>query len=118
MKKAILIERITKTLYLKDGLVLSLETAEEKLQHNIFGETKTMVEETEIDAFFYKNKKDVDLMFWNYMNEKKLNADNYYLIYLKLNKKLYHIKFKSASEKKRHFYYGDLTILCNLNIKI
>lgn len=83
MKKAILIERITKTLYLKDGLVLSLETAEEKLQHNIFGETKTMVEETEIDAFFYKNKKDVDLMFWNYMNERKLNSDNYYVIYLK-----------------------------------
>lgn len=30
-----------------------------------------------------------------------------------MNKKLYHIEFKSASENERHFYYGDLTILCN-----
>ena len=30
-----------------------------------------------------------------------------------MNKKLYHIEFKSASDNERHFYYGDLTILCN-----
>jgi len=83
MKKAILIERITKTLYFENGLLLNLITPSEKLQHTIFGETKVMIEETEIDTFFYKNKKDVELMFWNYMNEKKLNADNYYVIYLK-----------------------------------
>ena len=29
-----------------------------------------------------------------------------------MNKKLYHIEFKSASDNARHFYYGDLTILC------
>jgi hypothetical protein len=28
-------------------------------------------------------------------------------------KKIFHIEFKSASEKEKHFYYGDLTILCN-----
>lgn len=83
MKKAILIERITKTLYLKNGLVLNLENAQEKLQHSIFGETKTMIEETEIDTFFYKNKKDVELMFWNYVNQNNLNSENLYIIYLK-----------------------------------
>lgn len=30
-----------------------------------------------------------------------------------MNKKLYHIEFKSASYNEKHFYYGDLTILCN-----
>ena len=83
MKKAILIQRITKILYLKEGLVLSLETAEEKLQHSIFGETKTMIEETEIHSFFYKNKKEIELMFWNYVSENKLNSENLYIIYLK-----------------------------------
>ena len=28
-------------------------------------------------------------------------------------KKIFHIEFKSASEIEKHFYYGDLTILCN-----
>ena len=83
MKKAILIERVTKTLYLKDGLVISLENAQEKLHHSIFGETKTMIEETEITSFFYKNKKDVNLMFWNYVEQNNLNSENLYIIYLK-----------------------------------
>ena len=30
-----------------------------------------------------------------------------------MNKKLCHIEFKSASDNDKHFYYGDLTILCN-----
>ena len=30
-----------------------------------------------------------------------------------MNKKLYHIEFKSVSHYRNHFYYGDLTILCN-----
>ena len=30
-----------------------------------------------------------------------------------MNKKLYHIEFKSASDNEKHFYYGDLTILCS-----
>ena len=30
-----------------------------------------------------------------------------------MNKKLYHIEFKNALENEKHFYYGDLTILCN-----
>ena len=30
-----------------------------------------------------------------------------------MNKKLYHLEYKSAELKKRHFYYGDLTILYN-----
>ena len=29
-----------------------------------------------------------------------------------MNKKLYHIEFKNALENEKHFYYGDLTILC------
>ena len=28
-----------------------------------------------------------------------------------MNKKLFHIEFKNALEKEKHFYYGDLTIL-------
>lgn len=30
-----------------------------------------------------------------------------------MNKKLYHLEFKNVSENEKHFYYGDLTILCN-----
>ena len=30
-----------------------------------------------------------------------------------MNKKLFHIEFKNAVENEKHFYYGDLTILCN-----
>jgi len=30
-----------------------------------------------------------------------------------MNKKLYHIEFKDTLENEKHFYYGDLTILCN-----
>ena len=30
-----------------------------------------------------------------------------------MNKKLFHIEFKNTIEKEKHFYYGDLTILCN-----
>lgn len=30
-----------------------------------------------------------------------------------MNKKLFHIEFKKALKKEKHFYYGDLTILCN-----
>jgi len=31
-----------------------------------------------------------------------------------MKKKLYHIEFKNVLEnEKKHFYYGDLTILCN-----
>lgn len=30
-----------------------------------------------------------------------------------MNKKLFHIEFKSASENEKHFYYRDLTVLCN-----
>ena len=29
-----------------------------------------------------------------------------------MNKKLYHIECKNALENEKHFYYGDLTILC------
>ena len=29
-----------------------------------------------------------------------------------MNKKLYHIEFKDSIENEKHFYYGDLTILC------
>ena len=83
MKKAILIERTTKTLFLKDGLVLNLESDSEKLQHSIFGETKTMIEETEITTFVFRNKKDVETMFWNYITENNLNYTNHYIIYLK-----------------------------------
>lgn len=30
-----------------------------------------------------------------------------------MGKKLFHIEFKNALENEKHFYYGDLTILCN-----
>lgn len=30
-----------------------------------------------------------------------------------IGKKLFHIEFKNAIENEKHFYYGDLTILCN-----
>ena len=33
-----------------------------------------------------------------------------------MNKKLFHIEFKNTPETEKHFYYGDLTILCNTHI--
>ena len=30
-----------------------------------------------------------------------------------MNKKLFHIEFKNVLENEKHFYYGELTILCN-----
>ena len=30
-----------------------------------------------------------------------------------MGKKIFHIEFKNAIENEKHFYYGDLTILCN-----
>lgn len=33
--------------------------------------------------------------------------------FINMNKKLFHIEFKNAPETEKHFYYGDLTILCN-----
>ena len=35
-----------------------------------------------------------------------------------MNKKLFHIEFKNAVENEKHFYYGDLTILCNIHKNI
>lgn len=35
-----------------------------------------------------------------------------------MNKKLFHIEFKNAPEIEKHFYYGDLTILCNTHENI
>jgi hypothetical protein len=35
-----------------------------------------------------------------------------------MNKKLYHIEFKSALNNENHFYYGDLTILYNTHKEI
>lgn len=35
-----------------------------------------------------------------------------------MNRKIYHIEFKKAIENKKHFYYGDLTILCNTHKNI
>jgi len=30
-----------------------------------------------------------------------------------MNRKIFHIEFKNALENAKHFYYGDLTVLCN-----
>lgn len=35
-----------------------------------------------------------------------------FLKFCDMNKKLFHIEFKNSLEKEKHFYYGDLTILC------
>ena len=46
------------------------------------------------------------------MTNNKIMANNF-KNYNQMNKKLFHIEFKNASESKKHFYYGDLTILYN-----
>ena len=38
--------------------------------------------------------------------------------FIDMNKKLFHIEFKNAPENEKHFYYGDLTILCNTHENI
>ena len=83
METAQLIKATISTLYLKDSVVVSENlTDKEKLQHSIFGETKTMRTEEIIERWNLKNKKDSEKMFWNFMEENKINdTENYFIVF-------------------------------------
>ena len=81
MKTAQLIKVTETTLYLKEGIVISEQlTAAEKLNHSIFGETKTMKIEECIMKFRANSRKEFDAMFWDYMESEKVDSRDYYLI--------------------------------------
>ncbi len=82
MKSAQLIHVEEKVLYLKDGIVISEPTKDnDKLLHALFGETKIMKTESVVEHLFFKNKKDADVLFWNYMNQYNLDFREYYLVF-------------------------------------
>ena len=84
MKTAQLVKVTTTTLYLKDGIVTSGEilSPSQKLQHSIFGETKTMRVEEIIERWNLKTKKEADKRFWDFMTENKIeDTSNYYIVF-------------------------------------
>jgi len=83
MKIVQLVKVTTTTLYLKDGLVISeILSPSQKLQHSIFGETKTMRVEEVIERWHLKTKKEADKRFWDFMTENKIeNTLDYYIVF-------------------------------------
>ena len=83
MKTAQLIKVTTTTLYLKDGLVISdMLSPAQKLQHSIFGETKTMRVEEVVERWHLNTKKEADKRFWDFMTENKIeNPLDYYIVF-------------------------------------
>ena len=83
MKTAQLIKVTLNTLYLKDGIVISeILSPSQKLQHPIFGETKTMRVEEIIERWNLKTKKEADKRFWDFMTENKIeDTSNYYIVF-------------------------------------
>jgi len=84
MKTAQLVKVTTTTLYLKDGIVTSGEilSPSQKLQHSIFGETKTIRVEEVIERWHLKTKKEADKRFWDFMTENKIeDISNYYIVF-------------------------------------
>jgi hypothetical protein len=66
----------------EEGEVLNL-TVEQKLMHSIFKPELCVHQRTEevVERWRYKTKKEVDLMFWNYIKENNLNSTEYYIVY-------------------------------------
>jgi len=83
MKTAQLVNVTTTTLYLKDGIVTSeILSPSQKLQHSIFGETKTMRVEEVIERWHLKTKKEADKRFWDFMTENKIeNTFDYFIVF-------------------------------------
>ena len=83
MKTAQLIKVTLNTLYLKDGIVISeILSSSQKLQHSIFGETKTMRVEEIIERWNLRTKKEADKRFWDFMTENKIeDTSNYYIVF-------------------------------------
>jgi hypothetical protein len=83
MKTAQLVKVTTTTLYFKDGIVISeILSPSQKLQHSIFGETKTMRVEEVIESWHLKTKKEADKRFWDFMTENKIeNTFDYFIVF-------------------------------------
>lgn len=83
MKTAQLVKVTTTTLYLKDGIVISEKLSpSQKLQHAIFGETKTMRVEEIIERWHLKTKKEAEKRFWDFMTENKIeNPLDYFIVF-------------------------------------
>jgi hypothetical protein len=83
MKIAQLIKETESFLYKdENGNILNL-TAEQKLMHSLYTPELIVHQRTEeiIERWRYKTKKEVDLMFWNYIKENNLISSDYYIVF-------------------------------------
>ena len=83
MKTVQLVKVTTTTLYLKDGIIISeMLSPSQKLQHYIFGETKTMRVGEVIERWHLKTKKEADKRFLDFMIENKIeNTLDYFIVF-------------------------------------
>jgi hypothetical protein len=83
MITAQLIKATFTTIYMRDGVITSEPTSpEKKLQHAIFGETKTMKVEEVVERWHLKTKKESDKRFWDFMTENKIkDPSDYYVVF-------------------------------------
>ena len=83
MKNAQLI-KVTETVLYKNanGEVLVL-TPTDKLLHALVSPELIVTYKTEevMEKWFYKSKKEIDVMFYNYIETNNLDARNYYIVF-------------------------------------
>lgn len=83
MKIAQLIKETVNHLYKdENGEILNL-TSEQKLMHSIFKPELCTIQRTEeiVERWRYKTKKEIDLIYWNYIKDNNVDARDYYIIY-------------------------------------
>ena len=83
MKIAQLIKETETFLYKNEnGEILNL-TSEQKLMHSLYKPELVVHQRTEeiVERWRYKTKKEVDLMFWNFIKENNLISSDYYIVY-------------------------------------
>lgn len=82
IRQAQLIKTETKTVYLKDDKIIDVpETEQEKLAHQIFGQTKVIRSETVIERWRIKTQKEAEKKFWDWCEENKADFRDYYLVF-------------------------------------
>lgn len=82
MTTAQLIKVTEKVIFLEKGIVCEApKTEQQQLAHIIYKESKVMRTEEIVGRWNLKSKKQADQMFWDYMEENKVDSRNYYLVF-------------------------------------
>ena len=88
MRSAQIIKRTESTIFYKDGEIVKYNNKDEEFHHIMLGHFghdnfthKLMVEEEVIGHLQFKTQKELNELFWNYIENNKLDSRNYYLVY-------------------------------------